>query len=32
MNAQTLAGCTDAEAYLLEGGIDAWKASGFPVS
>jgi rhodanese-related sulfurtransferase len=31
MNARGLAGCTDAEAYILDGGIDAWKAAGLPV-
>ena len=31
MNAQALAGCTDAEAYILDGGIEAWKAAGLPV-
>jgi len=27
-NAETLAGCTDAPAYLLEGGLDAWRQAG----
>lgn len=31
MNANALAQCTDAEAYILDGGIDAWKAEGYPV-
>lgn len=31
MNAAALAACTDADAYILDGGIDAWKAAGFPV-
>jgi len=31
MNAQALSGCTDADVYILDGGIDAWKAAGFPV-
>jgi rhodanese-related sulfurtransferase len=31
MNAQALEACTDAEAYILDGGIEAWKAAGFPV-
>lgn len=31
MNAQGLASCTDAEAYILDGGIEAWKAAGLPV-
>jgi rhodanese-related sulfurtransferase len=31
MNAHALAHCTDAEAYILDGGIEAWKAAGFPV-
>ena len=31
MNADALAGCTDAEAYILDGGIEAWKAAGYPV-
>ncbi len=32
MNAQALAGCTDADVYILDGGIDAWKAAGYPVA
>ena len=32
MNAHALAGCTDAEVYILDGGIEAWKAAGFPVT
>ena len=31
MNAAALAECTDAEVYILDGGIEAWKAAGFPV-
>ena len=31
MNAGALAACTDADVYLLDGGIEAWKAAGFPV-
>ena len=31
MNAGALAECTDAEVYILDGGIEAWKAAGFPV-
>jgi len=31
MNAATLAQSTDAEVYILDGGIEAWKAAGFPV-
>jgi rhodanese-related sulfurtransferase len=31
MNAQSLAACTDADVYILDGGIDAWKAAGYPV-
>ncbi len=31
MNASTLANCTNAEAYILDGGIEAWKAAGLPV-
>ncbi len=31
MNARALAGCTKAEAYILDGGIEAWKAAGLPV-
>lgn len=31
MNAAGLAACTDAEAYILDGGIEAWKAAGLPV-
>jgi len=30
-NAAKLAGCCEGEAYLLEGGLDAWKAAGLPV-
>jgi rhodanese-related sulfurtransferase len=31
MNAGALARCTDAEVFILDGGIEAWKAAGFPV-
>ena len=31
MNAGALANCSDAEAYILDGGIEAWKAAGYPV-
>lgn len=31
MNAAALAQCTDAEVYILDGGIEAWKAAGYPV-
>lgn len=31
MNAQGLANCVDGEAYILDGGIEAWKAAGLPV-
>lgn len=31
MNAAALARSTEAEAYILDGGIEAWKAAGFPV-
>lgn len=27
-NAETLAGCTEAPVYLLEGGIEGWRAAG----
>jgi rhodanese-related sulfurtransferase len=30
-NASRLAGATDVDAYILEGGIDAWKKAGLPV-
>ncbi len=30
-NAARLAGCTDCEAFILDGGIDAWKNAGLPV-
>lgn len=32
MNASALAGCTDAEVYIMDGGIEAWKAAGYPVA
>ena len=31
MNERALANCTDAETYILDGGIEAWKAAGLPV-
>ena len=31
MNAAGLKSCTGAEAYILDGGIDTWKAAGLPV-
>jgi rhodanese-related sulfurtransferase len=31
LNAAGLAACTDADAYILDGGIEAWKAEGLPV-
>jgi rhodanese-related sulfurtransferase len=31
MNAGKLAGCTDCEAFILDGGIDAWKTAGLPI-
>ncbi|WP_373502333.1 rhodanese-like domain-containing protein [Aestuariivirga sp.] len=31
MNAHALANCADAEAYILDGGIEAWKNAGLPV-
>jgi len=31
-NAQRLAGAADCQAYILEGGIDAWKKAGLPVA
>lgn len=30
-NAERLAQCTDYEAFILDGGIDAWKSAGLPV-
>ena len=30
-NAPKLAECTSGEAYLVDGGLDAWKAAGLPV-
>ncbi len=30
-NAAKLAACCTGEAYILEGGLDAWKAAGLPV-
>lgn len=31
MNAQRLGACVACDAYLLEGGLDAWKRAGLPV-
>ena len=31
MNAAALAASTGADVYILDGGIEAWKAAGFPV-
>lgn len=31
MYAAGLAACTEADAYILDGGIEAWKAAGLPV-
>lgn len=31
MNAAGLKSCTDADAFILDGGIEAWKAEGLPV-
>jgi len=30
-NATRLAQCTDCDAFILDGGIDAWKSAGLPV-
>ena len=30
-NADRLTQCTDCDAYILDGGIDAWKSAGLPV-
>ena len=30
-NASRLAQCTDCDAFILDGGIDAWKSAGLPV-
>ena len=30
-NAQALQACTQCDAYILEGGLDAWKKAGLPV-
>jgi rhodanese-related sulfurtransferase len=32
MSARALASCTDADVYILDGGIEAWKAAGYPVA
>lgn len=31
MNAQALSACVTGDAYVLEGGLDAWKKAGLPV-
>ncbi|CAM4321981.1 rhodanese family protein [Kerstersia similis] len=31
LNAGSLAACTDCQAYVLEGGLNAWKKAGLPV-
>lgn len=31
MQAQALANCANCDAYILEGGLDAWKKAGLPV-
>jgi len=31
LGAQTLAECANGQAYVLEGGLDAWKKAGLPV-
>ncbi|WP_028600917.1 rhodanese family protein [Ottowia thiooxydans] len=31
VNAQALGSCTACDAYVLEGGLDAWKKAGLPV-
>ena len=31
INAQLLTGCAACDAYVLEGGLDAWKRAGLPV-
>ncbi len=31
MNAQALSACVSGDAYVLEGGLDAWKKAGLPV-
>ncbi len=31
LNANALSTCVSCEAYILEGGLDAWKAAGLPV-
>ncbi|MDJ0929900.1 rhodanese family protein [Breoghania sp.] len=30
-NSPALAGCTDCDAYVLEGGLSAWKPAGLPI-
>ena len=32
VNEATLAGCVPGEAFVLEGGLEAWKAQGLPVN
>lgn len=31
VNASRLAGCVDGQAYVLDGGLEAWKSAGLPV-
>lgn len=31
-NETTLAGCVPGEAFVMEGGLDAWKAQGLPIN
>src|SRR5690606_31954649 len=31
LNASALEACTSCDAYVLEGGLDAWKKAGLPV-
>jgi rhodanese-related sulfurtransferase len=32
MASAALSRCSSAESYIMDGGIEAWKAAGFPVS
>jgi rhodanese-related sulfurtransferase len=32
MNASALAGAAECEAFILEGGIEAWKTAGLPIA
>lgn len=32
MNAEILSACVPGEAYVLEGGLDAWKKAGLPIT